>query len=272
MLPKRTLARNVGDMKFKQAIYIGMLVTSALLPIWLAAPAQAGYATDAMNLRRDNFELGLGLGYGHRNASGYNGVGINFELGYGLTSALELRLRSGLRLSDGGRATQADRYGRPVEMETYNAGNDTLANPEIGLLFSLVRGGTAEIALDSRVTLPFDGDLGLLLGLPIHLRLGNSVRLDTGLYLPMVFSEPETRIDLSVPIELWFKLGGGSFVGPITGVYLHDGGGKSVPFGIGAGTPLAYDAEVRFWLLFEDVNHSDSAKDFGAGVGLYVLF
>src|SRR5262245_19314316 len=109
-----------------------------------SAAAHAGYITDSINLPRDRFELGIGLGYGHLDVSGYDGLGLNLELGYGLTSALELRLRTGLRFGDAGRATQADRYGRPVETETYNGGYDSLANPEIGMQFNLVRGGSIE--------------------------------------------------------------------------------------------------------------------------------
>ncbi|HEY0714937.1 MAG TPA: hypothetical protein VGF45_19815, partial [Polyangia bacterium] len=236
-----------------------------------ATPASAGYM-DGMNLRRDTFELGLGLGFGHRDVSGYDGLGVNLELGYGLTSAVELRLRSGLRFADAGRIVQADRYGRPVDTETYNTGYDTLANPEIGLLFNLVRGGTAEIGIDARLTLPIDGDPGLLLGLPINLRLGSAARLDTGVYLPIVFYDPDTRIDLSVPLRLYFRLGGGSFLGPILGIYKPEGGGTIVPFGIGGGASIAYDAEVRFWLMFDDIANDGGAKNFGLGIGLYVDF
>jgi hypothetical protein len=244
----------------------------ALLATFLTAPASAGYISDGMNLRRDTFELGLGLGYGHRDVSGYDGLGINLELGYGLTSSVELRLRTGLRFGDAGRATQADLYGRPVETETYNSGYDTLANPEIGLLFNLVRGGSAEIGLDARLTLPLYGNLGLLLGLPINLRLGSAARLDTGIYLPIVFSDPDTRIDLSVPLRLYFRLGGGNFLGPIVGIYRPEGGGSIVPFGLGGGASIAYDAEVRFWMMFADISNDGGAKNFGLGAGLYVDF
>jgi hypothetical protein len=69
-----------------------------------------------------------------------------------------------------------------------------------------------------------------------------------------------------------FRLGGGSFLGPMSGVYVHEHGGNTVPFGIGGGTALAYDAEVRFWLVFEDIAHDGGAKNFGLGAGLFIDF
>jgi hypothetical protein len=229
----------------------------------------AAFINRGLNLPRDTWELGLGAGIGHIGAIDYTGFGLNLELGYGLNSTVELRARTGIRVSQSGRSTQADRYGRPVETETYNTGIDTLANPELGLRFNLVRGGTAEIAFDARVQLPFDPPLGLTLGLPIALHLGK-LRLDTGVFMPIRFHD-NTAIDVSIPLHFWIKLSGGNFIGPMTGVVWQNDAGTRVPFGIGAGTPLAYDADIRFWLLFLDIGDSNK-KDFGGGVGLYVQF
>jgi hypothetical protein len=235
-----------------------------------AATAEAAtFINRGLNLPNGQFELGLGLGLGHRSPIGYNGLGLNFELGYGLTSALELRARSGIRFGQAGRSTDADAYGRAVETETYNLGGKSLANPDIGLRFNLVRGGTAEIALDARIQIPVDPPLGLIVGLPVALHLGR-LRLDTGLHIPMRFHDSGTTIDISVPIHLWIKLKGGTFVGPMTGVIWQNDADTRVPFGLGVGTPLAYDADLRFWLLFRDVDQG--SNDFGVGGGLYVQF
>jgi hypothetical protein len=236
----------------------------------LGGQAQAAaFINRGLNLPSSTFELGLGAGIGHLGASDYTGLGLNFELGYGLNSTVELRARSGIRFAQSGKSTQADLYGRPVETETYNSGYDSIANPEIGLRFNLVRGGTAEIALDGRIQLPIDSPVGLTLGLPLALHLGR-VRLDTGVFMPIRFYD-NTAIDISIPIHLWIKLGGANFVGPMTGVVWQDHGANRVPFGIGAGTSLSYDADLRFWLLFRDIGE-DNNKDFGAGLGLYVQF
>jgi hypothetical protein len=250
------------------------VVAAALLSITgLPAPASAAsYASRPVNLPNGVFELGLGLGIAHAEfgpSTDYTGLGVNLEVGYGLNSRLELRFRTGLRFGDDGRITDADYFGRPVQTETHrHLGGETLANPELGLRFSLDRGGTAEVALDTRLIIPVDGDVGVLIGIPLALHL-QRIRLDTGLYIPITFTD-NTQVDFSIPLHLWIRLDSGTFLGPMTGVYFHDGGDESVPFGIGAGTSLAYDADLRFWFLFPDV---DVASDWwGTGVGLYVTF
>jgi hypothetical protein len=245
------------------------VAAAALLIISVAAPARAtSYANRSLNLPNGVMELGLGLGVGHSEPIDYTGLGVNMELGYGLNSRLELRFRTGLRFGEEGRITQADYFGRPVETETWNLGFETLANPELGLRFSLERGGTAEVALDTRLMIPVDGDVGLLFGIPVALHLSR-VRLDTGIYVPIIFNDDNTRVHVSIPLHLWIRLDSGTFLGPITGIRFYDGGGESVPFGVGVGTPLAYDADLRFWFLFPDIDDSD---DWGTGVGLYVTF
>ena len=225
----------------------------------------------SLNLGGGTFELGLGAGIGHIEPIDYTGLGINFELGYGINSGLELRLRSGLRFGIAGRATDADRYGRPVETETYNLGYDSIANPEIGLRFNLVRGGTAEIALDGKIYLPISGSFGVLVGLPVALHLGPRLRFDTGLFVPIIFSNPTSNL-VSIPLHLWLKLQGGTFFGPMTGVVFPSSGGTRVPLGIGVGSALSYDADLRFWLLSENVSDGNAKQHFGAGIGLYVTF
>ena len=168
--------------------------------------------------------------------------------------------------------TDADYFGRPFETETYNLGGDTIANPQIGLRFLLADTQTLQLAFDAHVIVPLSGVLGMLVGVPMAINLGNRLRLDTGLLLPIRFTEPETQVDISIPLHLWIKVNPNTFIGPITGVYFHDGGGRRVPFGFGVGTSISYDAEVRFWLLFPDVRDDGQRQNFGLGVGLYVLF
>jgi hypothetical protein len=249
-----------------------LLILTSFVPPFVRPASAHSFAQRSLTLPSSAFELGLGLGLGHRSVADRTGLGINFEIGYGLSSTLELRFRTGLRLGESARVVNADYFGRPVETETYNLGNDSVANPQLGLRFLLARGRSVELALDAHAILPLDGYFGLLVGLPIALSLGERLRLDTGIFLPVVFAEPETRVDISVPFHLWIKVNPGLFLGPMTGVYFYDGGGRSVPFGFGVGSSLSYDAEVRFWLLFPDIREDRGARNFGLGVGLYVLF
>jgi hypothetical protein len=249
--------------------------SAALLVLSLSVRPAAAHSHFArsLTLSGSTFELGLGLGLGHLDIAERTGLGINLELGYGITSALELRFRTGLRLGENGRFTDADYYGRPFYTETYNLGADTIANPQVGLRFMLARGGTLEVALDLHAILPLQGVTGFLIGAPLALRLGERLRIDTGLFVPIFLTEPETTFDISIPVHIWIRVNPSTVVGPLTGAYFYDhGGGKRVPLGFGVGTSISYDAEVRFWLLFPDINHSGTKKNFGLGAGLYVLF
>jgi hypothetical protein len=253
-----------------RALFRGLVL---LLPLLAARPASAGsFLGRSLALSTGRMELGLGAGLGH--VPDELGLGFNFELGYGLSSSLELRLRSGLRAGHDGRVTRADVYGRPFETETYNTGGDTLANPEIGLLWELIQGHTGQIGFDTRVVLPVSGDISLMVALPVRLRLPRA-RIDTGLYVPIFFHdgpEDDTTEIISIPFHLFFQPSSDLYLGPITGVRFHEHGGTDVPLGLALGTSISWDADLRFWLLFPDVSHSGSAKVFGVGVGLYVLF
>ena len=260
----------------RAGVGVGLVVAAVLAGNLLGArPAEAAsFINRGLTLPGGQFELGLGLGLAHADygpTTDYTGIGVNMELAYGLNHKLELRFRTGLRFGSEGRVTNADYFGHPVETESFNPGGGRLRNPEIGLRIDLVNGGTAELAFDTRLYLPVDGEFGFLFGIPVALNLGGRVRLDTGIFIPVIFYD-NTQVDVSVPLHLWFRLDGGTFLGPMTGIVFHDGGGESVPFGIGAGTSLAYDADLRFWLLFPNIDDGAANDYWGTGVGLYVTF
>ncbi len=76
----------------------------------------------------------IGGGLGHiPDPDGRTGFGLNLELKAGVGPGLELGIRTGIRADDAGRATQADRYARPFDTETYGTNFDTVANPELHL-------------------------------------------------------------------------------------------------------------------------------------------
>ena len=69
---------------------MGIWVASAALLSILsfARPAAAhSFPDQRLTLRGSTFEMGLGLGLGHLDVADYTGLGINLELGYGITSA-----------------------------------------------------------------------------------------------------------------------------------------------------------------------------------------
>jgi hypothetical protein len=247
-----------------------LLLTIGAVAGWCRAAWAESYVYRPLTLRRSEWSLDFGLGVGHVPST--TGAGLNFELAVGLTSYVQLGVRSGYRFSDEGRATAADLYGRTFETETFDLGGAPFSNPEVSLRWSLAR-STAEVALDTRVYLPTaDGSrLGVMVALPIAIHLGGSARLDTGIYVPIIFTDPITSA-ISIPLHLWIQADR-LYLGPLTGVRIHNPGGHStVPLGFGLGTALSHEADLRTWLLFPDIGDDHGSRVFGFGVGLEFRF
>jgi hypothetical protein len=243
-----------------------LLLLLALAVAVIPQRAQAAaYVNRPLTLARSQVTLDFGLGLGH--AGDLNGVGFNLELHAGLTPRLELGIRTGIRAGIDGRFTQADYYGRTFETETYGTDHRTVANPELSLRYSLVRGPVVDVALDARLYIPIEGTAaGIMLAVPIALRLSSTVRLDTGVYVPIIFNSPADAL-ASFPAHLWFQLDRLA-LGFLTGIRVS--GDVGVPLGVGINYAVSWDADLRFWFLFPDVNHTTEV--FGGGVGLQVRF
>jgi hypothetical protein len=242
-----------------------------------AAQAAAPFIYRSLTLPRGTVALDLGLGYGHRSREdvngSYSGFGMNLEVAGGLTHDLELGLRTGVRFDDGGQATQADRFGRTFDTETYGIGGDRMANPELRLRWLVARGSVAQLGLEGRAYLPFESGtyFGVMVGLPLTLRL-SSVRFDTGLYVPIIF-EPQTETTVSIPLHVWIQATSRFWLGPLTGLRIVNPGGRTeYPFGFGLGTMLSNAIDLRGWFLFPRINGSEAARTFGAGVALQIRF
>jgi hypothetical protein len=108
-----------------------------------------------------------------------------------------------------------------------------------------------------------------MVAVPLVLHVGGSARLDTGLYVPIIFSDPTSTV-VSIPFKLWFQATSQLYLGPMVGVRFHDPGGTSVPLGFGLGFSASYDVDIKTWLLFDNVKQN--AKNFGAGGGIQVRF
>lgn len=253
-----------------------------LAGLGLASPpamAAAPFVYRGLTLPRGDIALDLGLGYG-RVPNGPNGsisgFGMNLEIAGGVTYDLELGFRTGVRFDDGGQTTQADRYGRLFDTETYNTGFDRMANPELRLTWSVARGSVAQLGLEARAYLPFAERtyFGVMFGLPLSLRLAN-VRFDSGLYVPIIFAEPQTQTIVSVPLHIWIQASGRFWLGPLLGLRVVNAGNGSYdeyPFGFGLGTMLSHAIDLRFWFLFPDLSHDAAARTFGTGVSLQIRF
>jgi hypothetical protein len=259
----------------RAVLVVATVVTALAAPRAQAAPE---FVYRSLTLPRGDVALDLGLGYGHApvgpgGANGsVDGFGMNLEIAGGITHDLELGFRTGVRLDDGGQATRADLYGRPFETEDrYGTGSDRVANPELRMTWTVARGAIPELGLEARAYLPFENGtyFGVMFGVPLALRLG-VVRIDTGLYVPIIFS-PTTTSAVSIPLHLWIQASPRLWLGPLLGLRIESGH-DAYPLGFGFGSALSRQIDLRAWFLFPDLNGPEAARTFGAGVGLQIRF
>ena len=251
------------------------------MALWLAAGSSAQAAPEwifrGLTLPRGDVALDLGLGLGHapidlnRSTTGF---GMNLEIAVGVTHELELGFRTGTRIGADGEATQADRYGRTFDTETYGTGSDALANPELRMTWAVAQGSMVHLGLEGRVYLPIEQGTraGVMFAVPLRLRLG-AVRVDTGVYVPILFYDP-TQTTISFPFHIWLQASRTLWLGPLLGVKFVNGNGSHTeyPLGFGLGTALAKAIDLRTWILFPDINHDEAARTFGAGLALEIRF
>jgi len=264
---------------FARRAVLGAALAAAVAVVPARAQAAPEWIYRGLTLPRGDVALDLGLGYGHDRFPGppdrsIDGFGMNLEISGGITHELELGLRTGFRIDDGGQYTQADRYGRPFETETYGTGGDRMANPEIKLRWSVARGSVAQLGLEARAYLPIEANtrFGVMFGVPLALRLG-TVRIDTGLFVPIIFTEPRTTSFVSIPLHLWIQASSTFWLGPLMGIRIDNPGGHTAyPFGFGLGTAMSRQIDLRAWFLFPDLNQDAAARTFGAGIALQIRF
>jgi hypothetical protein len=115
--------------------------------------------------------------------------------------------------------------------------------------------------------------VGIMIGLPLNVHIGGSARLDTGIFVPILFYDDTVTI-ISFPLHLWIQASRELVLGPITGIRIvnQNSSHTEVPLGIALGYAAAYNIDIKTWLLFPDVKGDGSAKNFGLGVGLQARF
>lgn len=239
-----------------------------------AAPA---WVFRGLNLPRGGVALDLGLGLGHDPIDAdrsVTGTGLNLEIAFGVTHEIEVGLRTGIRIGNDGETTAADIYGRPFDTETYGFAHDSVANPELRLRWAVARGSLVQLGLETRVYLPIENGshVGVMFALPLRLRLG-AVRLDTGVYVPIIFDSPTTT-RVSFPLHIWLQASRTLWLGPLLGVRIVNDGGSHTeyPLGFGLGVALTGGVDLRTWILFPDISGDAAARRFGAGVALEIRF
>lgn len=250
-------------------------VVVALLAFGVAPrPAAAdSWIFRPITLPRGSAALDVGFALGHSRDPDRTGPGLNLELAFAATSDLELGIRTGVRFGVAGQATHADEYARIFETESYASWGTagTVANPEVRLRWALARGPVLQLAFEGRFFLPVEtgSHFGVMPALPVWLRFG-AVRLDTGVYVPIVFTDPDTATAVSVPLAIWIQASGRTWLGPQLGVRFwnrstgqHD---TTYPFGFGIGYAISHGADLRLRVLFPDISGAAAARTFGAGI------
>jgi hypothetical protein len=261
-------------------VSLGALVALAFSAIASSALAAPPYVERDITLPRHDwaFDIGLGAGFDTRPAS-HSGVGFNLEMAVGLTQHIELGFRTGLRAGDNAGITRADEYGRLFDRETFDTGGaNGVANPEARLRGALLRGGPVEVALEGRIALPVENGtrFGAEFGVPLAFHAGNSVRVDTGAFIPVVFYDP-TRIGFHVPIAVWFQPTSTLWLGPLGGLrFTHQGPVGPAPqfdrtdleLGFGLGVSITRSIDFKTQFLMRRLNDDGGPRDYGIGAGL----
>ena len=248
-----------------------ILVSSTVRPTHAAGP----WVDRSITLPRHDWAFDFGLGIGHFDAPDPpTGVGLNLEGAVGVTRRLEIGLRTGFRFGDDGRATKADEYGRLFDRQTFGTNHGNVANPEFRIRGAVVQGEVVELGLEGRATLPFEDNsrFGMQFGLPLAFHLGNSVRLDTGVYVPVVLYDP-TLFAISVPLDVWIQASAKLWLGPMTGFRSqHQGAFEHTDWslGFGLGYSITRALDLKAMVLMPGINHTEGARNLGAGVGIQV--
>jgi hypothetical protein len=259
--------------KLAVKLTVNLTLLALLLGYCASAAAAPPFVYRDIVLPRHDVAIDVGLGVGRAPLGpddSISGWGLNLEFAGGISHNVELGVRTGFRFDNGGRYTQADRYGRTFDTETYGTEHDDMANPELHIRWAIAR-GTASLGLEGRAYIPVespDSHFGVMVGLPLTLRLA-SVRFDTGLYVPMIFYD-NTLTGVSIPLHLWIQASNTLWFGPLFGWRHWSSNGGSYtqyPFGFGLGTALTRAIDFRTWFLFPDINRSEGGREFGGGVG-----
>lgn len=244
---------------------------SGLLPFApeRAAAAAPRYIDRPLVLRRGDWALNFGLAVAHAPTPSLTGPGINGEFAVGLGSDLELGVRSGMRIGRDARFVQADTGARLFDTETFGTGVDTFANPEGRIRYRFVAGSVAEVGVEGRAYLPFEAGtrIGVMAGLPIALHLGTSIRLDTGINIPVLFYSPVATV-VSIPARLWIQTSEQLWLGPISAIRFNNPGTDALLLGFGVGYQINSAFDFKSQVLFPRITDTQGAQNFALSAGL----
>jgi hypothetical protein len=278
------------------------MALSRLLPVVLAASLVSLHGATAradegssqpknpwvdqpLTLKELHFSGDAGLGFGTYQdgaGNGHVGWGSSFDAAIGLPFLGELGGHIAQRFGNDGvlvgtnaiGPTGADHFARLYDPITQEPGSGQFANPEFHLRGTLVPLDVFELGLETRLTVPTTNDSwwAVTPGIPIRIHAPGLLRIDTGLWLPVVLTPNQAVYILEIPAQLFVQVGD-AFVGPLTGVRINNIGGNptstDVPVGVGGGYTFAGILDVKAQLRTERINSGGWASQaFGGGLGV----
>ncbi|MBX3193001.1 MAG: hypothetical protein KF819_38810 [Labilithrix sp.] len=216
-------------------------------------------------------DVGLGLVHSRIGNNDAVGAGLNLEGSFAVSHSVELGVRTGARFGTQSQLRQADQYGRTLWTETWGTGNGApFANPEIRVRWAAYSGRVVEVGLDWRMYVPGEAgtSFGLGFGAPLAFHVGDILRIDTGIYIPVVFDNPASTV-ISAPAYFWFQASPHVWLGPMIGVRHVNPPGPSrddILLGFGIGYQVASAVDLKWMFLMPRVN--DDNRAFGVGFGV----
>jgi hypothetical protein len=245
-----------------------------------------GKFTDApLTLKPLHFAADAGIAFGTYQdgaGNGHVGWGSNFEAAIGLPFLGEFGARLAQRFGNDGilvgsnaiGPSGADHFARLFDPVVSEPGTADFANPEFHLRGSMVDEDVFQLGLETRLTVPTSNNSywAFTPGLPMRIHMPGFMRIDVGLWLPVVFTPNNYVYILDIPAQAFFQIGD-AFVGPESGVRINNIGSSpttvDVPVGVGGGYTFGGIFDVKAQLRTERINSSGWATQaFGGGIGV----
>ena len=255
--------------------------------------AKSPFVDVPLTLRPLHFAAEAAVGFGTYEANGgsHVGAGGNLAAAIGLPFLGEFGADIAQRFGNDGvqvgapvaGPSGADHFGRLFNPVLTEPGSANFANPEFHLRGTLVPLDVFELGLETRLTVPTsDGSYWTFTpGLPMRIHLPGIMRIDVGLWLPILlvstanvngYTGPSQVYVLDIPVQAFFQIGD-AFVGPETGIRIVNIGGTpsttDIPAGVGGGYTFGGILDVKAQLRTERINSGGWASNaFGGGLGV----
>ena len=186
-MPRRTLA-SVRALARGVAALAGALAT---LLVARAACADPPWTSRRMTLGQGELAGNVGFGFADDAAQDVTGVGLYFQVAYGITDRLEVLVRDGVRFGTYGQYARAEQYGRLYSTDgAVSPGPGPVSNPDLVVLWRFLNLGFLELGAEGEVGFPVEPktNVAATAGLAVTLHYAPWLRFDTGFYTTLAFS------------------------------------------------------------------------------------